>query len=120
MSSPVTKQELQSTIENAKSRILERQVSKQDIQSAVDVVRQQMSQKLMDLHVENQQIMRQSAMQVDQLIRLIQDLRNRISSLEQTTRQHQQMMQVTHQNLVGQVQQQQQGLRPAKQPWYSA
>lgn len=82
MDHTMTRQELVAVTESAKNKIIERLVTKFDVQTAVDRSRDQILHNLQALHAENQAMMRQSNAQRDQLWRRLSALESQIAALQ--------------------------------------
>lgn len=78
---PATKQDVQSIVDNSRARILERTVTKQDINGLSDLVRQ-----IATLQQQNQQLLKQGEQQRLQLLQRLQQLEARLISTEQSMR----------------------------------
>ncbi len=65
----LTKQDFVNVTEGAKNKIIERLVTKYDVQAAADSARDRVLAGVQSLHLENQTMMRQSNAQRDQLWR---------------------------------------------------
>jgi hypothetical protein len=86
MMSAMTRQDLVTATEQAKNTIIERLVTKYDVQSAADSARDKILGTLQALHLENQTLMRQSNAQRDQVWRKTAALETQIASLQQDIR----------------------------------
>ena len=86
MMSAMTQLDLVTATEQAKNKIIERLVTKYDVQSAADSARDRIISTLQTLHLENQTLMRQSNAQRDQVWRKTAALENQIASLQQDIR----------------------------------
>jgi hypothetical protein len=74
---PISKQDVQSMLNTAQNRILERVALRQDVQALTDVVK-----NLLNLNQQNQQLFRQSEYQRLQLVRRAVALEARMGQLE--------------------------------------
>jgi chromosome segregation ATPase len=101
---PVNRQEVQNIIEIAKNRIIERVATKQDIIMLSDSIK-----TLSNLHLQSQQLLKQSEYQRSQLSRRIVALETRISSMDNEIRTAQYMLS----KMAGQKQQPTQIVLPA-------
>lgn len=81
-----TKQDIQNVTEMAKNKIIERLVTKYEVQSACDSSRDKVIGTLNDLHQENVLLVRQSIAQRDQMWRKTLALEGQIVSLQQEVR----------------------------------
>ncbi|PID32075.1 hypothetical protein CR970_02455 [Candidatus Saccharibacteria bacterium] len=72
-----SRQDIQTIVENAKGRILDRVAQKQDIQSLNDNIR-----ALINIEQQNQQLLRQAETQRIQLVNRAMALETRLSQLE--------------------------------------
>jgi hypothetical protein len=88
----MNRQDLQTTIEAAKSKIIERLVTKYDVQSACDHAVSRAMSGLQELHQENQIMLRRSSAQRDQLYRKAAVIETRIANMEQDIRNIQDML----------------------------
>jgi phage shock protein A len=82
MSDAITKRDFTVLTENAKNRIIERLVTKYDVQAAADSARDRILSAIQTLHTENQAMIRQANAQRDQLWRRITALENQIGNLQ--------------------------------------
>jgi hypothetical protein len=85
MIAAATRQDLQGALEYAKNSIIEKMVSRGYMQSVVDQVRMSILQSLHELHAENQQFIRQSQLQRDQLITRLLAVEQEVRVLRQLT-----------------------------------
>jgi hypothetical protein len=83
----VTRQELQGTVDHARDRILEKMITKNDFQNLADNFRKRMQQDLREMHIENQQLIRQVTLQSEQFWRKTVALETRMMALEQEIKQ---------------------------------
>jgi DNA anti-recombination protein RmuC len=90
---PMTRQDLLNVTEMAKNKIIERLVTKYDVQAAADSARDRILANLQTLHMENQALMRQSNASRDQSWRRISALEAQIATLQQEIRQMHQTLQ---------------------------
>ncbi len=80
--SAMTKQDLFTVTEVAKNKIIERLVTKYDVQLACDSMRDRILGKLQEMQLDNQAGMRQINAQSDQTWKKISALEERVSSLQ--------------------------------------
>lgn len=83
MISTMTRQDLLNVTEYAKNKIIERLVTKYDVQAACDHARDRIINNLQDLHQENQSLMRHSNTQHDQVSRKVSSIESQINALQQ-------------------------------------
>lgn len=88
----MTRQDLLSVTEGAKNKIIERLVTKYDVQAACDNARDRILASLQNLRAENQSLIRQSNAQRDQAWRKTTALEGQIINLQQEIRVLQQMV----------------------------
>jgi len=88
----LTRQDFVSVTENTKNRIIERLVTKYDVQAACDNARDRILSSVQSLQLENQAIIRQSNAQRDQAWRKIMALEGQIVALQQDIRVQNQML----------------------------
>ncbi len=88
----MTRQDLLSVTEGAKNKIIERLVTKYDVQAACDNARDRILASLQNLRTENQSLIRQANAQRDQAWRKTTALEGQIISLQQEIRVLQQMV----------------------------
>lgn len=86
MISNVTKQDFMAVTTDARNKIIERLVTKYDVQAAADSARDRIQADLNAMHLENQSLMRQSNATRDQLWRKVSALEGQITSLQQEIR----------------------------------
>jgi predicted nuclease with TOPRIM domain len=86
MSMNMTRQDIVSATESAKNKIIERLVTRYDVQYAADQARDRMISNMNALHVELMGTLRNTSAQYDQSHRRIQELENRIASMQQDIR----------------------------------
>ncbi|CAN5635920.1 hypothetical protein BH23PAT1_BH23PAT1_3390 [soil metagenome] len=67
MAQTVSRQDMQGVVEYAKNSIIERMVSKGNLQTMAEQLRNSILRNLNELHDENQQLFRQSQVRRDQL-----------------------------------------------------
>lgn len=79
--STMTQQDMAIIAENARNKILERLVTKYDVQVACDGMRDRILAVMQGLHMENQALMRQSNANQDQIWRRTTSLEEQIESL---------------------------------------
>lgn len=90
--SAMTRQDLLSVTELAKNKIIERLVTKYDVQAACDSVRDNVQSSIQSMHMENQAMIRQLNAQKDQSWRKITSLEAQVSSLQEEIRSMRQML----------------------------
>ncbi len=78
----MTKQDVTMITESAKNRIIERLVTKYDVQSVCDGARDRVLAVMQGLHVENQALLRQSNANQDQVWRRTAALETQVNSLQ--------------------------------------
>lgn len=78
----LSKQDVQSVIDSAKNRILERVATRQDIQVACDATRDRVLNYIHDVQQQQYQLTRQTSVQVNQMMRRMAALENRLMTLE--------------------------------------
>jgi hypothetical protein len=86
MMTTMTRQDLMAVTEGAKNKIIERLVTKYDVQAACDSARDRILNSLNSFYLENQAIMRQSNAQRDQAWRRMAALEAQIVALQQEIR----------------------------------
>jgi hypothetical protein len=86
MMTTMTRQDLLTITEGAKNKIIERLVTKYDVQAACDNARDRILNSLNAFYLENQAIIRQSNAQRDQAWRRIASLESQIGALQQDIR----------------------------------
>ncbi len=79
---PVTRQEIQGVVEVAKNRILERMISKNDIQTLAEHIRGTVLQTMQTWQNANQQHIRQTAIMDNHLWQKTASIEIRMTSLE--------------------------------------
>ncbi len=84
---PVSRQDVQNIVEVARNRIMERAVTKQDITTLTDTIR-----NLTNLHQQSQQMLKQSEYQRLQLSRQVVAAEARLANLENEVRTTQAMI----------------------------
>lgn len=82
----MTKQDLMAVTESAKNRIIERLVTKYDVQLVCDGARDRILAVMQGMHLENQAIMRQANANQDQNWRRTAALENQVNALQQEIR----------------------------------
>lgn len=87
-----TRQDLLSITEGAKNKIIERLVTRYDVQAACDSARDRIIGVLNEFHQENVLLMRQSNSQRDQMWRKTLALEAQVASLRQEIRNMHQLM----------------------------
>lgn len=75
---PITKQDVQTIVEQSRTRILERVALRQDILNLQETMK-----SLLTTAGQNQQLLRQAEFQRTQLVRKVSNLESRITALEQ-------------------------------------
>jgi hypothetical protein len=78
----LTQQDLLSMTTESRNKIIERLVTKYDVQSAADSARDRIMNSLNAMHMENQAVMRQANAQRDQLWRKTAALEMQVSNLQ--------------------------------------
>ncbi len=78
---PVNRQEVQNIVDTARNRIVERMVTKQDVAVLTDTIK-----NLTNLHLQSQQLLKQSEYQRSQLARRVVVLETRLTGLENELR----------------------------------
>lgn len=79
----VSKQDFVNVTETAKDKIIERLVTKYDVQAAADSARDRILAEIQSLHTENQAMMRSNNAGHDQLTRRLAALEAQVSELQQ-------------------------------------
>jgi hypothetical protein len=79
----MTRQDLMSVTQDARNKIIERLVTKYDVQTAADSARDRILSTINALHLENQAQIRQSNAQKDQIWRKILALESQMIVLQQ-------------------------------------
>lgn len=75
---PITKQDVQTIVEQSRTRILERVAMRQDILNLQETIK-----SLLTMAGQNQQLLRQAEFQRGQMLRRVSNLESRITALEQ-------------------------------------
>ena len=88
----MTRQDLLTVTEVAKNKIIERLVTKYDVQAACDNARDRIISSVQSMHLENQALIRQINAQKDQSWRKITALEGQIVALTQEIRGMKQML----------------------------
>jgi hypothetical protein len=83
MLAAMTRQDLMSVTQDARNKIIERLVTKYDVQTAADSARDRILSTINALHLENQAQIRQSNAQKDQIWRKILALESQMIVLQQ-------------------------------------
>ncbi len=83
MLAAMTRQDLMSVTQDARNKIIERLVTKYDVQTAADSARDRILSTINALHLENQAQIRQSNAQKDQIWRKILALESQMIALQQ-------------------------------------
>lgn len=86
MMTTMTRQDLLAVTEGAKNKIIERLVTKYDVQAACDNARDRILNSLNSYYLENQALIRQSNAQRDQTWRRLSALEAQIVSMQQDVR----------------------------------
>jgi flagellar capping protein FliD len=86
MADAMTRQDLFSATELAKNKIIERLVTKYDVQAASDSARDRIIAAITDLHQENAAFSKQSSAQADQIWRKLVALEAQIKALQNELR----------------------------------
>ena len=82
MLATMTRQDLLSVTQDARNKIIERLVTKYDVQAAADSARDRILNNLNAMHLENQALLRQSNAQKDQIWRKVAALETQIISMQ--------------------------------------
>lgn len=88
----MTRQDLLSVTEGAKNKIIERLVSKYDVQAACDNARDRILVAIQNMRAENQTLVKQINIQRDQMWRKTTALEGQVINLQQEIRVLQQMI----------------------------
>lgn len=88
----MTRQDLVAATESAKNKIIEKLVTRYDVQYAADQARDRIVSNMNALHVELMATLRNSNAQHDQAYRKMTDLETRMASLQQEVRTLQQAL----------------------------
>ncbi len=83
MAEPATRQDVQNSVDRAKSAILSSVLTRNDLQSLAGQIRGAILQDLHGMHAENQAIMRQSMNYREQLLQRIASLERSVITLQQ-------------------------------------
>lgn len=86
MPQSMTRQDLQNVTQMVQNKIIERLVTKFDVQAAADNARDRVISNLNSLHLENQAMIRQSNAQRDQVWRRTAALEAQIMNMQQEMR----------------------------------
>ena len=86
MPTPLTRQDMMAITDGAKNRILEKLVTKYDVQNATDAARDRLLNTINAFHVENQTVMKQLNSQHDQENRRLTALEGQLNSARQEIR----------------------------------
>jgi hypothetical protein len=86
MMNAMTKQDLVTVTEGVKNKIIDRMVTKYDVQSASATARDKILATMQAMHIENQTMIRQSNALRDQAWRKTASLEGQINSLQQEIR----------------------------------
>lgn len=82
MADAMTRQDLFSATELAKNKIIERLVTKYDVQAASDSTRDRILSAITDLHQENVSFSKQASAQSDQIWRKLVALEGQVTALQ--------------------------------------
>ncbi len=88
----MTRQDLLAATESAKNKIIEKLVTRYDVQYAADQARDRIMSNMNALHVELMATLRNSNAHHDQTLRKMNDLETRMAGLQQEVRTLQQVM----------------------------
>ncbi len=88
----MTRQDLLSATENAKNKIIEKLVTRYDVQYAADQARDRITSNMNALHVELMGTLRNTNAQHDQAYRKMADLESKMAGLQQEVRALQQTL----------------------------
>lgn len=86
MPTPLTRQDIMAITDGAKNTIIQKLVTKRDIQGASDNARDRILNTINTFHIENQNLLRQNTNQNDQTWRRILNMESQINSLRQEVR----------------------------------
>lgn len=86
MATPLTRQDLLAITDSSRNKIMDRLVSKHEVQGAADNARDRILNTLNSFHVESQTLIRQTNSQNDQTARRLTALESQISSARQEIR----------------------------------
>ncbi len=86
MATPLTRQDLMAITDGSQRKIIDRLITKNDIQGATDNARDRILNTINAYHVESQTLIRQANSQNDQMWRRIATLENQVTSLRQEVR----------------------------------
>lgn len=86
MNSTMTRQDLLAVTEIAKNKIIERLVTKFDVQAAADSAKDQIVSNLQAMHLENQTLIRQANAGHDQTWRKINEIEAQINAIQNEVR----------------------------------
>ncbi len=86
MASPLTRQDLVAITDGAKNNIIQRLVTKYDVQNAADNARDRILNTINAFHVESQTMLRQHSTQNDQVWRRMANLESQITAMRQDMR----------------------------------
>lgn len=82
----MTRQDLLTVTEVAKNKIIERLVTKYDVQAACDSVKNKIMSTVQSMQLENQAMMRQMNAQNDQTWRKVTSIESQVASLQREVR----------------------------------
>lgn len=108
MQPPLTRQEVQTIVDNARNRIFERMVTRRDIQLVGEGARDRVLGVMQSMHQQDQQLIRHAIAHVDAQTQTSAMLQARLAALEQELRQLRMALtqvtaQLQHQALPGRV-----------------
>lgn len=86
MATPLTRQDLMAITDGAKNKIMEKLITRYDVQGATDNVRDRILNTINAYHVETQTLIRQSSNQNDQMWRRIAAVESQIGAARQEIR----------------------------------
>lgn len=86
MATPLTRQDIMAITDGAKNKIMERMITRYDVQGAVDNSRDRILNTVNAFHVETQTLLRQANSQNDQMWRRIATLESQVSAARQDIR----------------------------------
>lgn len=92
--SSMTRQDLFTVTEVAKNKIIERLVTKYDVQIACDSVRNKIMAGMQTMQMENQAMIRQMNAQQDQSWRKVNSLEGQVASLQRDVRELSQLLKI--------------------------
>ncbi len=86
MATPLTRQDLLAITDGAKSKIMDRMITRYDVQGAADNARDRILNTVNTFHIETQTLIRQSNSQNDQMMRRLVSLESQVVSARQEIR----------------------------------